>query len=80
MVQTKDRTSSLPMLDMPGWLDIGRHTALATRALGVAAGCGQDERDRAGALRRDCRALERRTDTRLVTGHRHRVEGRVPLA
>jgi hypothetical protein len=49
-------------------------------ASGVAAGRGPHERSRAGALRGDRGALERRTDARLVTGHRHRVEGRLSLA
>jgi hypothetical protein len=56
------------------------HTAMATRALGVAASCGQDERSRAGTLCRDRGTLERCTDTRLVPGDRHRVEGRLSLA
>jgi hypothetical protein len=54
----------------------GRHTALATRTLGVAPSRCQDERSRAGTLRRDRRTLERCTDARLVPGDRHRVEGR----
>jgi hypothetical protein len=58
----------------------GRHAALATRASGVDAGHGQDERSRASGLRRDRGTLERRTDARLVTGDRHRAEGRLGLA
>jgi hypothetical protein len=58
----------------------GRHTALATRASGVATGCGQNERSRADALRRDRGTLEPCTDARLVAGHRHRVENKLSLA
>jgi hypothetical protein len=44
----------------------GRHTALATRASGVATSRSQDKRSRAGTLRGDRRMLERCTDARLV--------------
>jgi hypothetical protein len=58
----------------------GRHTALATRTLGLVASDGPDQRGGAGALRGHHRSLERRANARLVTGHRHRAEGRLPLA
>jgi hypothetical protein len=43
----------------------------------VATSRGPGERSRAGGLRGDRRAMERRTDARLVAGHRHRVEAAI---
>jgi hypothetical protein len=50
---------------VPAGCDHGPNASLATRSLGMASSRGRDERDRAGALRRDRRALERGVQERF---------------